>query len=94
MTFFPMKNHKNSHGLLAINHEYGCNKHVLGKSAPDSLEDVRVSQYAHGVSVVEIKNNGARWMRVRSDKNRRIHVNAPVSFSGPVAGHELINACW
>ena len=63
MTFFPLSRKKafddddykrfrgsrkgNSHGLLAINHEFGRNPHVLGKSAPESLEDVRTSQHAH-----------------------------------------------
>ncbi len=104
MTFFPIKKGKkgygidkkrghraqNSHGLLAINHEFGQNNHVLGKSQPGSLEDVLVSQHAHGVSVIEIKNCGGSWMRVQSDMNRRIHVNTPVAFSGPVADHELL----
>ena len=104
MTYFPIDNDsknygcgkkkgkgkKDSHGVLAINHEFGRNTHVLGKSLPENLEDVRVSQHAHGVSVVEIKNCKGRWMRVESKKNRRIHVNTPVTFSGPVANHELI----
>lgn len=104
MTFFPIKKRKkgygiekkqghraqNSHGVLAINHEFGRNTHVLGKSQPDSLEDVLVSQHAHGVSVIEIKSNGGSWMRVESEMNRRIHVNTPVEFSGPVADHELL----
>src|SRR5690606_9564338 len=41
-------------GVLCINHEFGTNPHVLGKPMPESLEDVRVSQHAHGVSVVEL----------------------------------------
>lgn len=101
MAYFPMQEeggkyrprgnrYRNSHGVLAINHEFGRNSHVLGKSAPESLEDVRTSQHAHGVSVVEIKSCGGTWLRVASEKNRRIHVNTPVEFSGPVAGHPLL----
>ena len=106
MTFFPMGERQhddyedsgkyahnragNSHGVLAINHEFGRNTHVLGKSAPESLEDVRTSQHAHGVSIVEIKQRGGTWTRVQSEKNRRIHVNTPVEFSGPVAYHPLL----
>lgn len=105
MTYFPITNkdndddynkkhrsHRagNSHGVIAINHEFGRNTHVLGKSAPESLEDVLTSQHAHGVSIVEVKNCGGTWMRVESEKNRRIHVNTPVEFSGPVAGHALL----
>lgn len=87
-----MKRHHsgNKRGLLCINHEFGRNSHVLGKNAPESLQDVRVSQHAHGVSVVEIANKRGHWRQVKSDHARRIHVNTPVTFSGPVAGHELI----
>ena len=80
----------NQHGMLAINHEFGGNSHVLGKSSPESLEDVRVSQHAHGVSIVEIMNKRGRWQQVKSKNARRIHVNTPVTFSGPVAGHPLL----
>lgn len=56
MHFFPIRR-QSDHGMLAINHEFGRNSHVLGKDAPESLEDVRLSQHAHGVSVVEIKED-------------------------------------
>ncbi|TQV74194.1 PhoX family phosphatase [Exilibacterium tricleocarpae] len=80
----------NWHGMLVINHEFGTNPHVLGKQSPESLEDVRVSQHAHGVSVVEIKKSRGVWRTVKSHNARRIHVNTPVTFSGPVAGHPLL----
>jgi len=89
MWLFPIGD-GNDRGVLAINHEFGDNMHVLGKEAPESLEDVRLSQHAHGVSVVEIQKSNGRWQRVNSPKNRRIHVNTPVTFSGPVAGHPLL----
>lgn len=82
---------ENRHGMLAINHEFGENMHVLGKAAPESLEDVRVSQHAHGVAVVEIQKKGRTWRAVESENARRIHVNTPVAFSGPVAGHALLD---
>jgi secreted PhoX family phosphatase len=90
MWFFPLDGADN-HGVLAINHEFGRNTHVLGKSLPDSLEEVRASQHAHGVSVVELKKTGGTWRTMKSKKARRIHVNTPVSFSGPVAGHPLLD---
>lgn len=95
MTFFPLQKGKfgrggNDHGMLAINHEFGRNLHVLGKSFPESLEDVRVSQHAHGVSVVELRKFNGTWQRVASRRARRIHGNTPVTFSGPVAGHPLL----
>ena len=96
MHFFPMTQGKfsrggNARGMLAINHEFGTNSHVLGKSAPESLDDVRASQHAHGVSVVELRAIDGKWQTVRSDNARRIHVNTPVEFSGPVAGHSLLD---
>ena len=91
MWFFPIRR-KNYHGMLAINHEFGRNSHVLGKDAPENIEDVRLSQHAHGVSVVEIKKRrfNGEWQVVHSNKARRIHVNTPVTFSGPVASHPLL----
>lgn len=80
----------NRNGVLCINHEFGRTSHVLGKSAPESLEDVRVMQHAHGVSVVELKKRQGQWSQVKSDFARRIHVNTPVEFSGPVAGSDLL----
>ncbi len=77
-------------GLLAINHEFGRNSHVLGKSAPESLADVRISQHAHGVSVVGIQREEGKWQVYSACSARRIHVNTPVTFSGPVAGSELL----
>lgn len=89
MWFFPI-NGRNHHGLLCINHEFGRNSHVLGKDAPESLEDVRLSQAAHGVSVIEIRRISGRWTVVRGVRNRRIHVNTRMEMSGPVAGHALL----
>lgn len=101
MWFFPMNRYAkhgnrgyrkpgSRHGMLVINHEFGQNMHVLGKAAPESLEDVRVSQHAHGVSVVEIARLRKKWQPVESANARRIHVNTPVDFSGPAADSPLL----
>jgi secreted PhoX family phosphatase len=92
MAFFPLGNPRRSNrGLIAINHEFGRNSVVLGKDFPESLEDVRLSQAAHGVSVVEARRTGRGvWKVRRGRRNRRVHVNTPVEFSGPVAGHPLL----
>ena len=92
------KRGSNRHGMLAINHEFGQNSTVYGRGVagngaenqPQSLEDVRTSQHAHGVSVVEIKRINGKWQTVKSRNARRIHVNTPVTFSGPVAGNPLL----
>jgi len=90
MWFFPFRR-SNTRGLLAINHEFGDNEHLLGKAFPEGAEDVALSQHAHGIAVVEIRKNGGAWELVRgSEYNRRVHVNTPVEFSGPVAGSDLI----
>ncbi|WP_121969906.1 PhoX family phosphatase [Leptolyngbya sp. BC1307] len=89
MWFFPI-GRGNDHGMLAVNLEFGTNSHLLGKEAPTSPEDVLLSQHAHGVAVVEIKQINRKWQVVRSDKARRIHVNTPVTFSGPVANSPLL----
>lgn len=88
--FFPIDG-KSDHGMLVINQESGINPLVIGKPAPTSLEDVRASQHAAGVSIIEIKNIGGTWQTVSSDKARRIHANTPVTFSGPVAGDPLLD---
>ena len=97
MWYFPLqygRGRHNQHGVLVINHEFGDNDIVLGKSVPDSLDDVRASQYAHGVSVIEIERRPGKDMHWRTvnENNlaRRIHVNTPVEFSGPVAGSALL----
>jgi len=82
----------NDRGVLCLNNEFGGNNHVLGKRSPTSLDDVRTSQHAHGVTVVELRRTGSgKWKTVQSKLARRIHVNTPVEFSGPVAGHPLLD---
>ncbi|MEO0433791.1 MAG: PhoX family phosphatase [Cyanobacteria bacterium J06656_5] len=88
--FFGKNGLSSTEGMLCVNHEFGRNSHVLGKDAPETLEDVRLSQHAHGVSVVAIKKTNGKWDRVASPNSRRIHVNTEVEFSGPVAGHPLL----
>lgn len=96
MTFFPLHYgnglKSNRNGMLAINHEFATTQHVLGKNAPESLDDVRTVQHAHGVSIVSITKNRRHgpWQTTASDNARRIHVNTPVNFSGPAANSELL----
>jgi hypothetical protein len=94
MWFYPLGS-RNNHGLLVLNHEFGDNRIVLGRNVPASLEDVRTSQYAHGVSVVEIarmSGKAGKWRTVNTTGlARRIHVNTPVRFSGPVADSALLH---
>jgi len=77
-------------GLLCINHEFGTNQHVFGEAMPADLEQVRLSQAAHGISVVMIERTADGWRVAPSDRNRRIHGNTPVTFSGPAAQSPLL----
>lgn len=88
MWYFPL-DRRGERGLLALNHEYGLNNHILGR-APASLEDVRVAQNAHGISIVELANVDGKWQNVDSRYARRITVNTPVEFGGPAAESPLL----
>ena len=94
MWFFPTGrgSDRNRRGVLAINHEFGRNTHVFGKPAPESLEDVRISQAAHGISMIEIRQTTfGNWEVVPGGRrSSRVHVNTPVDFSGPAAGSPLL----
>ncbi len=94
MWFFPTGRgrDRNRRGVLCINHEFGRNTHVFGKTAPESLEDVRISQAAHGISAVEIQETSTGNWEVVPDgrRSRRVTVNSPVDFSGPAAGSDLL----
>ncbi|MEM9653032.1 MAG: PhoX family phosphatase [Actinomycetota bacterium] len=95
MWFFPTGrgSDRNRRGVLCINHEFGRNTHVLGKAAPESLDDVRTSQAAHGISMVEIRQTTrGNWEVVPGGRrSKRITVNTPVDFSGPAAGSPLLD---
>ncbi len=78
-------------GVLCLNNEFGGNSHVLRKPSPESLDDVRISQHAHGVTIVQLANQDGNWATVHSSYARRIHVNTPVEFSGPAADHPALH---
>ena len=83
----------NKRGMLCVNHEFGTSFHALGKIEPETLEDVRIVQHVHGVSVVALERNSSGEYEVDHSPNaRRIHVNTPVTFSGPVAGTEYLDS--
>lgn len=89
MSFFPIDSH---HGVMAINNEYVNEQYLFshGGSQAISLEDVRKSQAAHGVSIVAVKriDDSQRWQVDRSSRyNRRITANTGMQLSGPAAGH-------
>ncbi|OMQ22888.1 PhoX family protein [Serratia oryzae] len=92
MSFFPIDD---NHGVMAINNEYVNEQYLFahGGSQASSLEDVRKSQAAHGVSIVAVKRIGdsQRWQVERPSRyNRRITANSEMQFSGPATGHPLL----
>ncbi|HWH28834.1 MAG TPA: PhoX family phosphatase [Mycobacteriales bacterium] len=92
-------------GLLVVNHEY-TDEDVLhtGEFSGDTgawiaanrgrytLDMVRKSQAAHGVAVVEVREDKrGRWKVMPSTYNRRVTANTPMTFSGPAAGSPLLD---
>jgi uncharacterized protein len=79
-------------GLLVMNHEY-VDDGLLHNDGLQTwtLEKVRKSQAAHGVSVIEIEQKNKQWQMVRpSNWARRITATTPMLLSGPAAGHDLM----
>ena len=73
-----------------MNHEFVLTPTLIGKPTPTNLDEVRVLQHAHGVSIVEIARINGSWRTVPSSYARRIHVNTPVKFGGPTANSDLL----
>lgn len=94
MHFFPFPDDPNRHGLLVINHEYvNATLHPNGFTRQDGkrpLDEVRKEQAAHGVSVIEIRQDASgHWQRVGESRyNRRISALTPMAIRGPLAGSE------
>lgn len=91
MHFFPFvegRKLSSTHGLMCINHEYTDDGLLhAGGMADWSAEKVAKSQAAHGVSVIEVKEEGGRWQVVRpSAYARRITAQSAITVSGPAAG--------
>ena len=91
MSFFAIDDNR---GVMAINNEYVNEQYLFahGGSKAISTEDVKKSQAAHGVSVVEVaRGEGNRWHVVRPSRyNRRITANTLMHFSGPAAGNAAL----
>ena len=80
--------------LLAVNNEY-VNRHILfgtsGSGLPRTADDVRKSKAAHGVSIVEVRQQNGTWSVVSdSSYNRRITADTPMAITGPARGHHLL----
>ncbi len=78
--------------VLAVNNEYINPEFIFdhgGKSM--TADDVKKAQAAHGVSIFEIKRDGASWTVDKGGKlNRRITAYTEMEMTGPAAGHDLL----
>jgi uncharacterized protein len=93
-------------GLLVMNHEYVEPRLMHESAAGTELRAVQVpidengsrdpdqvlkEMNAHGVSICRIrKDEDGRWSPVRDRRNRRITALTPMTFSGPLRGHESV----
>jgi secreted PhoX family phosphatase len=95
LTFMPLPRGSNTanHGLLWVNHEY-TNLMFVGydkKNPQPTQEIVDTELAAHGGSVVEVMRDGSGdWSMHMGSMNRRITGLTPMTFTGPVAGHEWL----
>lgn len=92
MHFFPFVERgkpSSTHGLMCINHEYTDDGLLhAGGMQEWSAAKVAKSQAAHGVSVIEVRQEKGRWQVVRpSPWARRITASTPCRTAGPAAGN-------
>ncbi len=89
---FPYGSNSSNHGLLVVNHEYTDDGllHADGMK-PWTADKVRKSQAAHGVSVIEIRQETGTWRVVSPSRHaRRITAFTPIAISGPAAGDDAL----
>ena len=89
MSIFPLSNDR---AILAINNEYTNYKYLFehqGKAM--TADDVKKSQAAVGITIVEITKKDGQWTMDKNGKaNRRITANTEMLVTGPAAGHDLL----
>lgn len=89
MTFFPLSNDR---AVLVANNEYTNNEYLYPHQGKNiSADDVRKSQAAHGVSVIELVKRDGKWQANPQGRlNRRITAYTPMEMTGPARGHALL----
>lgn len=93
----PWGKDSSDHGLMVISHEYATPFLMFPGLGKDDYRDkmsddqIRAVMASVGVSIVEVRKDGAEWQVVRDGKyNRRIHMGTEMAISGPAAGHDLL----
>ena len=92
IVFHPL-NAQGTRGLLAMNHEYTDDGLLHpGGFADWSAEKVLKSKNAHGLSVIEVAQQGdGSWSMVRPSRfARRVTMDTPFDVGGPAAGHPMM----
>ncbi|MDH0865266.1 PhoX family phosphatase [Mitsuaria sp. GD03876] len=91
---------RSDRGLLAVNHEYVVAPYVLhpaGRAAGAARNAAEVEKeiYAHGISVVEVKRDGANTTMVRGSRyNRRVTSATTMDFTGPAKGNAQLQTLF
>ena len=90
MSFFA----RDGRNIMVVNNEYTNRKIMWGnrpENKPQTDGDVEKGMMAHGVSIIEVVQEGAHWRVVlESDINRRISPQTAMDLVGPAAGHDLL----
>jgi len=97
--FFPLPagSQSSTQGLLVMNHEY-IDAQILHADgglfdSPENYtsEKTLKEQYAHGISLIEVRQQQGHWQIVRPSRYaRRITARTAMSISGPVAKSDYI----
>jgi uncharacterized protein len=93
----PLGSTASDRGLLLVSHEYASPFLMFPGLTIDDYRDkltdaqIRTVMASTGVSIVEIRRNGAQWEVVRDGQyNRRIHMGTEMVISGPAAGDDRL----
>ena len=80
--------------IMAVNNEYTNIDIIHGNrpsKKPETKDDIRKNMFAHGISIIEIKENSGKWSLVKdSIYNKRILPDTLMHAVGPASGHELL----
>lgn len=84
----------NGKNVLAVNNEY-VNRRIFhgnrSDGVPVNADDIRKSKAGHGVTIMEIAENGNQWSVLKdSQYNRRITADTPMTLTGPAREHNLV----
>lgn len=82
----------NNRFLLVVSHEYTSELFMFPGYDPDNptRDQFDIGIAAHGLSVVEVKQDGGRLVPVMGRYNRRITADTPFTLIGPAAGSEFV----